>query len=543
MKTSHLFIVCMFWMSAASVLMAQDAVRLVGFVSEDNNRGYLALVDVVATDRSTGSVAAQNQTDADGKFEMSLPAGALFDLKYSKRAFEDRQDTLSTIGVAPGDRLFTKTRLTRKPGYIFEATMAAKAGTDNMVPAIHLSTIEIFNQTADSVELILENYNSPFFSFTFEQGNHYSMLIRAPGFLPKRMEAYVNVEGCILCLDGIGGVRPGVTDNLTAGHQMGVLLANLSLEPAPKNHEDWQNDYSLADLVMLEKLEKMGVGMPQKSPSDSPQPTQPVIPAPVQPALLPAQQTTPVSSNGNQTQTKPAATHVSHALVVADESANSEKTISTEQSVDVSQTAHANHDPYRIAETTAVYRSAGEPDDVVTATQRSVPATEQKQVSKPAFVPPGKTQENGWSLKINQTNAVAEPVHQQTAGFVHDSLHCLQHAPHKLADMLVEVGPHEHEPSTQDVYHEPQPHEINQLDTQSSGYFIQVLSTKGALSPTESDKLASLIGVFTEQRGMYTVYLIGAFDSRPDAELQLEKQVKALFPMAFIIQYMHGQRI
>ena len=45
------------------------------------------------------------------------------------------------------------------------------------------------------------------------------------------MEAYVNVEGCILCFDGVGNVQPGVTDNLTEQNKMGVLLANVELDP------------------------------------------------------------------------------------------------------------------------------------------------------------------------------------------------------------------------------------------------------------------------------------------------------------------------
>jgi len=44
------------------------------------------------------------------------------------------------------------------------------------------------------------------------------------------MEAYVNVEGCILCFEGVGEITPGVSDNLTEGNAFGVLLANVELE-------------------------------------------------------------------------------------------------------------------------------------------------------------------------------------------------------------------------------------------------------------------------------------------------------------------------
>jgi outer membrane protein OmpA-like peptidoglycan-associated protein len=50
--------------------------------------------------------------------------------------------------------------------------------------------------------------------------------------LAKRIEVYVNVKGCILCVDGVQSLNPGVTENLTAGHQMGTLLTNIELERA-----------------------------------------------------------------------------------------------------------------------------------------------------------------------------------------------------------------------------------------------------------------------------------------------------------------------
>jgi len=46
------------------------------------------------------------------------------------------------------------------------------------------------------------------------------------------MEAYVDVDGCILCFEGIGDIQPGVSDNLTEGNETGVLLANVELEKA-----------------------------------------------------------------------------------------------------------------------------------------------------------------------------------------------------------------------------------------------------------------------------------------------------------------------
>ena len=58
---------------------------------------------------------------------------------------------------------------------------------------------------------------------------------RKKGFFNKRLEAYVDVEGCILCFEGVGTVTPGVSDVMSEGFQMGSVLANIELEPARLN--------------------------------------------------------------------------------------------------------------------------------------------------------------------------------------------------------------------------------------------------------------------------------------------------------------------
>jgi hypothetical protein len=34
------------------------------------------------------------------------------------------------------------------------------------------------------------------------------MLVRKPGYLNRRIEVYVNINGCILCVDGMGIKEP-----------------------------------------------------------------------------------------------------------------------------------------------------------------------------------------------------------------------------------------------------------------------------------------------------------------------------------------------
>ena len=87
----------------------------------------------------------------------------------------------------------------RQPGYIFDVTLAEKADEDTPADAVQNARIEVYNNTKGEETLVLENHPDPTFKTHFEEGNHYTILIRKKGFFNKRLEAFVNVEGCILC--------------------------------------------------------------------------------------------------------------------------------------------------------------------------------------------------------------------------------------------------------------------------------------------------------------------------------------------------------
>lgn len=206
-------------------------ITLEGYVFEDNNRGYInmAKINIVETKKEAPSHTAI--TNKEGFFTINLPLDRDFVIEVKKDLFEPEQQNITTKGLNDGDKLFTKHRLQRKPGYIFDVTLAEKRIKDNPTDAITEAWIEVYNNTKKQEVLDLIDHPLPTFSVTFERGNHYTILIRKDGYLAKRMEAYVDVEGCILCFDGVGEVRPGVSDNLSYGHQMGTLIANVELIP------------------------------------------------------------------------------------------------------------------------------------------------------------------------------------------------------------------------------------------------------------------------------------------------------------------------
>ncbi|MEE9438835.1 MAG: OmpA family protein [Saprospiraceae bacterium] len=217
-------ILFIFFTLISTFSIAQN-VNLEGYVFEKGNRGYLNVVRVLAT--HNGDVIGEAFTNNDGFFNMEVPANSKLVLLYSKDMFNGGEKKVN-VGKA---KTFVKIEMGRSPGYIFEITLAEKRESIEIpVDAIKGARIEVYNKTTKEEVMDLIDHPHPEFRINLVKGNHYIILIRKNGFLSKRMEAKVNVEGCILCFEGVGRVTPGIADNLTEGNDYGVLLANVEME-------------------------------------------------------------------------------------------------------------------------------------------------------------------------------------------------------------------------------------------------------------------------------------------------------------------------
>jgi outer membrane protein OmpA-like peptidoglycan-associated protein len=212
----------------SSGIQAQTQYTIEGYVYEENNRGYLNQVKVTIFRLPGNEMAAEMTTNMEGYFSASLLPGT-YRVHALKDIFFEKEETVA-LGK---EKAFVKLALKRKPGYLFDATLAeVRESPGQPVDAIEGASVEIYNRTIRKTVLDIPSTAGAFFQFTFERGNHYTMLVRKEGYLTKRIEVYVNVNGCIVCVDGVRDVSPGVTDNLTAGNEMGTLLANIELDKA-----------------------------------------------------------------------------------------------------------------------------------------------------------------------------------------------------------------------------------------------------------------------------------------------------------------------
>ncbi len=230
MRSWIIYSVCAFCLW--SVDLTGQHVILEGYVFENDNRGYLNEVKVMIASKENLNDTMEVYSDDEGFFSATIPLNQTFVLTAEKPLFHIGTEEISTFDKGEGDKVFAKITLNRKPGYLFDVTLAEeRTNPDSAVAAISGALIEIYNNTTAEEELVLRDYPHPNFSFTFQKGNHYTILIRKPGYFAKRLEAMVDVEGCILCFEGIQSIET-VTDNLTVGHQMGTMLANIELKRA-----------------------------------------------------------------------------------------------------------------------------------------------------------------------------------------------------------------------------------------------------------------------------------------------------------------------
>ncbi len=223
MQKYFTLILCLIGLSAFS-----QEVLLEGYTYSAGNRGYLSQVYLRVQDAETNKTLGETYSDKEGYFSMTIPEVKTINVFAKKTMFKMHDLDLRT----KPEKMFVKIEMIKEPGYLFEVTLAEKRnGLYTPTDAITGARIEVYNNTTRRPELVIEESQSQEFDVKFEKGNHYTILIRKPGYLSKRMEAHVDIDGCILCFEGVGKVDPGVADNLTDKNAAGVLLANVELEP------------------------------------------------------------------------------------------------------------------------------------------------------------------------------------------------------------------------------------------------------------------------------------------------------------------------
>ena len=212
-------------------LTAQGKVIIEGYVYEENDRGFLGNAEVKLFTSQMISVG-KTITDEYGHFIFESTDDRQYVVRANKKLYYQNEQKVNPSQKNAANKVFLKMEMKREPGYVFDVTLAEpRPAPDEPTNSVEEATIEIYNNTTKKMDWVSEKHPSPYFKFTFQQGNHYTIMISKKRYITKQIEAYVNVNGCIVCIEGVDNVKPGVVDNLTAGHQKGTLLANIELRP------------------------------------------------------------------------------------------------------------------------------------------------------------------------------------------------------------------------------------------------------------------------------------------------------------------------
>ncbi|NJN34184.1 MAG: hypothetical protein HC817_07975 [Saprospiraceae bacterium] len=169
---------------------------------------------------------AQTKTDGNGQYIISVPKKDRYRIEARKSTyfrgekivFPNEVDTNHVIAIQ------------NKPGYVFDVTVFDKTAIHTPINSLRDCKVEIYNNTTKEQELTIVRNPKSVFNFPFVEGNHYTILVRKPGYINRRIEAYVNVNGCILCFDGMGVKQPDVTDLMTHDNEIGYLLGSIDLD-------------------------------------------------------------------------------------------------------------------------------------------------------------------------------------------------------------------------------------------------------------------------------------------------------------------------
>jgi outer membrane protein OmpA-like peptidoglycan-associated protein len=197
-----------------------------GVIKNEKNGNALPDVWVSVYDDKSNTPLAKVLTDASGAYKLNLPDAERYRFEAQKPTYYriekigSFEDVMSKKDVA----------MNNKPGYLFDVTVFDKARQHAAVNSLPDCKVEIYNNTTHEQELTIPQNPKSVFNFPFVEGNHYTVLVRKQGYINRRIEAYVNVNGCILCIDGMGIQQPEVTALMTHNNEEAYLLGNIDLD-------------------------------------------------------------------------------------------------------------------------------------------------------------------------------------------------------------------------------------------------------------------------------------------------------------------------
>jgi len=222
--------------TSLSFLYSQIGVSLNGLIV-DQQTGRKLYETTVIISNDEAAIKQVITSDKDGAFYVELLPGKIYDITFTRPAYHDIYKTIEVSDTAPPALTIA---MLRYPGYEFEGTVRQlvrkSANMTTLGEELKNLRIEVYNNTADKEITIIEDDPDNTFQAVFERGNHYSLLIRKKGYYAKRIDVFVDIEGCILCFEGLGNeYHPEIESATTETNDRGSIIADIPMKKIVKD--------------------------------------------------------------------------------------------------------------------------------------------------------------------------------------------------------------------------------------------------------------------------------------------------------------------
>ena len=206
--------------------MSSGPLSIEGTIRNELNGNPLPDAQVVVFDDRMFTPLGQASTDGDGNYRIVVPK------KDRYRVAVDKNTYFKADKIFVADSAINRhnINLHNKPGYIFDVTIYDKDRKQEAVNSLPDCKIEIYNNTTKEQELTLPKHPKAVFNFPFNEGNHYTILIRKPKYINRRIEAYVDINGCIMCVDGMGVEKLNMVALMSHNNEIGYFLGSVDLD-------------------------------------------------------------------------------------------------------------------------------------------------------------------------------------------------------------------------------------------------------------------------------------------------------------------------
>jgi outer membrane protein OmpA-like peptidoglycan-associated protein len=239
--------------------VSNDPMTIEGTIANDKNGNPLPDAQVVVYDDRMFAPLGQALTDGNGTYRIVVPK------KDRYRVAVDKNTYFKSDKIFSSDTALMRQDLTlkNKPGYIFDITIFDKDRRQEAANSLPDCKIEIYNNTTKEQELTLPKHPKAVFNFPFNEGNHYTVLVRKPKYINRRIEAYVDINGCIMCVDGMGVEKPNMIALMSHDNEVGYFLGSIELDSLqvgkkfniPNIYYDYDKSFIRADAAkILDKL-------------------------------------------------------------------------------------------------------------------------------------------------------------------------------------------------------------------------------------------------------------------------------------------------